>query len=95
MFNLKRRRKAKGAINNSRNDQSAFDAVRFSDLIVQISSLFPENTITEWSRKKEWMEFSKLLFSTARPKEKYIRKAYDFFSEKSTTNTFKYNSNKK
>ena len=78
MFNLKRGRKAKGVF-NSTNDPSDFDVDSFSDIIIQTSSLFPETKAREWSLKKEWVEFSKLLFSTTRPKEKYIRKAYDFF----------------
>ena len=52
---------------------------------------FPQEDIVQWSLKKEWIEFSKIYFSSVRPTKRYVKGAYDFFlrNEKAITSMLK------
>ena len=60
----------------------SFDIENFCDTLAN----FPGLDIKKWSIKKEWTDFSKLYFSSSRPKAKYIRGAYDYFEKNKTYN---------
>ena len=76
MSHCKRGRKPKSAFSSSGD---TIEIERFCRI-----AFFPGTNITKWSLKKEWAEFSKLYFSSSRPKEKIIKNAYNFFKRDET-----------
>ena len=53
-----------------------FDIRRFGETL---DFNFPESDPSKWGIKKEWREFAKKYFSSARPTERYVKGAYDLF----------------
>ena len=76
MSHCKRGRKPKSAFSSSGD---TIEIERFYRIAFETLAFFPGTNITKWSLKKEWAEFSKLYFSSSRPKEKFIKNAYNFF----------------
>ena len=64
---------------NSSTKQSGiflFEIQKFCDTL----HLFPASSnIKKWLLKKDWVEFSKKYFSSARPMMRHVKGAYDFF----------------
>ena len=81
MSHCKRGRKPKSAFSSS-GDTIGIE--RFCRIAFETLAFFPGTNITKWSLKKEWAEFSKLYFSSSRPKEKFIKNAYNFFKRNET-----------
>ena len=71
MSHCKRGRKPKSAFSSNGD---TIEIERFYRIAFETLAFFPWTNITKWSLKKEWAEFSK-----SRPKEKFIKNAYDFF----------------
>ena len=80
MSALKCGRKRKRGFNNSSN-VIEFDVDKFRIIISDTLALFPNSSVPNWSLKNEWVEFSKLYFSSSRPKLYYIRSSYHFFNK--------------
>ena len=58
------------------NNIAMFDIRRFGETL---DFNFPESDPSKWGIKKEWREFAKKYFSSARPTERYVKGACDFF----------------
>ena len=71
--NLTRGRKRKKGFNNEPNFK--LDQMKFSETLAK----FPNSNFSSWSIKNEWVEFSKIYFSSSRPKDKHARVCYNYF----------------
>ena len=80
MSTLKRGRKRKGCFNAS-SEVTNFKMEKFINHVADTSVLFPNSDVQRWSLKTEWREFTKLYFSSSRPKESCVRSSYDFFQK--------------